>query len=265
MRVVGAAFAAVVVLALAGCVNGYEQFYQPNVLPPPPSAQVLNFNGEPRIFSLSGDDELDMTRLFADGYGPIGFAAFLGPVGEQADVIAQAKRVGAAIVLISTKYQSTATGAVPYTTTTPQTVYTSGIGNTGGAASGLYSRKFTTYTTQTTMVPYSVDRYDNVAVFFKPIERKGFGALLRAPTPQQQRNAGTNKGVTVRAVRQGSPAFQADVLAGDLLLTVNGRPIDDEASAATELIAARSGTATLVILRDGRQITKAISIPSGAW
>jgi len=262
------AAALLLILVTAGCKNGYEKFYQPFNVPPPPAVQPVDFNGEPRIVASSGNLVDDTRRFYEDGYGPVGQSSFVGPVENQAGAIAQAKKLGAAFAVVWSKYQSTASGAVPFTTTTPQTTYTSGTMSAygaGGTVNGNYSGTSTTYNSQTTMIPYSVDRYDQVAVYFKPLERRGFGASMGSLSPQQRQQIGTNKGVLVLAVRKGSPAFMADILPGDIVLSINEQAVFDVPSSVAATIAARGGTANVLLIRNGGQVTKAVPIPSGEW
>ena len=254
--------------AVAGCANPYQSFYEAAQIPPPPTAQRINFIGEPRVITSSGNLPDDIKMLFEDGYGLAGSSNFVGPAQNQVGAVAQAKKLGAAIVVIGSKYQSTATGAIPLVTTTPQTTYTNGnvtAYGSGGAAYGSYSGTSTTYAQQTTMIPYAVDRYDQVAVYFKPMERKGFGAVFGPISDEQRQQIGTNKGLVVKAIRKGSPAFGADLLPGDIVLSVNDNPIFDDESAGVALVAARGGFANLEIVRSGQRFKKSVSVPIGEW
>jgi S1-C subfamily serine protease len=139
------------------------------------------------------------------------------------------------------------------------------FGNNGGMVNGSYSGTSTTYVPQTTMVPYSVDRYSQIAAYFKPLDRKGLGVKFDSLSDQQRQQIGTNKGLAITAVRKGSPAFMADVLPGDIILSVNGQPVFDAQSSFAAMLAARGGTADLVISRNGDQIKKSVSVPVGEW
>ncbi len=255
-------------LAISGCANGYEKFYQASPPPPPGAIQFVNFVGEPRVMTSSGNLAEDAKHMYEDGYGLVGVSSFIGPAANQSGAIAQAKKVGAAVVIVLSKYQSTATGAIPITTTTPQTTYNNGTVTaygSGGAVSGNYSGTSTTYTQQTTMIPYSVDRYDQVAGYFRPLERKGFGIQWGALSQEQRQQAGTNKGLVVVIVRKGSPAFLADILPGDIVMAMNDQPLYDAQAALALMATLRGTTVNFDLVRNGAGIKKSVVIPAGEW
>lgn len=218
-------FAVCAALTLAGCANGYQKFFEAG----PPHSQVILSQEAPVILPASGKPKLDIDRMYEEGYWVLGAAEFNGAIADTQGAVAQARKIGANRILIWTKYTNTVSGVMPVTTPTTTTAYTSGTitprgyGYSGGSAS--YSGTTTIYGSQTTYVPYSVSRYDQYALYFAPMERKGTGLLLIEPTDEVRQQAGTNKGLQVRVVRRGSPAFQADIMAGDLIVAINGYEI----------------------------------------
>lgn len=251
-------------LFVAGCANDYQKFYQPNPPPPPAAVQFLPYAGEPQIVPSAGDSVADIMKMYENGFGLVGVSSFVGPARDQKQAIEQGRKVGAEFVILRSKYQSTTTGAIPITTPTTQTSYTSGTVNAYGAT-GTYNGTTTTYGTQTTEIPFSVDKYDQAALYFKPMERKGLGISVAPLSVEQRQKLGTNKGVLIRAIRKGSPAFMADVLPGDTLLSVNERPVFDALSTLDVLTTTRGGNANLLIVRNGATITKNIAVPAGEW
>src|SRR5258706_15588138 len=68
----------------------------------------------------------------------------------------------------------------------------------------------TPYGTQTTMMPYAVARSDFGAVFF--VKTRTRAGIITAPLDDAtHKRLGTNSGVLVRFVVDGSPAFVADI------------------------------------------------------
>jgi len=259
-----------IALFLAGCADGYKQFYQP--IPQSPqdaqSRQLVPFKGEPRIAISSGNAAEDYRRMFEDNYGPIGFSSFIGPAADQALALAQAKKVGAAVVVVSARYQNTVSGALPITTPTSQTSYSSGTVNaygSGGFATGNYTGTTTTYGSQTSYIPYSVDRYDQMAIYFGPLERKGVGFRLIPLTAEQHQALGTNKGLKIDAIAKESPAFKADILPGDIVLEVNGHALYDSPSSSDVLVSVRGSMAEFLLVRNGVQIRKNVFVPATEW
>jgi len=254
---------------LAACANGYGQFYT-SILNPdgkPPAHDA--FTGDPQVV-VSNDLKKDGEALVRKGYVPLGYSSFNGPTESIADAKAQAKAVGAAIVLVSSKYTNTESGAVPITSPTTTTTSTTVTGTSQGAIGstpyyGNYSgfANSTTYGTQTTYVPYSVDRYDQSAVYFAKGKPRVFGAIFaEAPPPALTKQAGTNKGVYVSYVVQNTPAFYADVLEGDLILSVNGSDVYSPQQLLDLFKSLAGQRVTVVLFRHGKTLRGDITLAS---
>lgn len=245
-------------LAIAGCANGYAEFYQ--TLPSAAVAQPTP-GIEPSVRASTGDATKDADSMYAEGYIAIGYSSFNGPAQGLRGALEQGKKVGATYVVVSAQYAYTVSGAMPITTPTAQTSYTTGTVNaygSGGYASGNYSGTTTTYGSQTAYVPYSIPRYDQAAVYFAPLPRTGLGAWLRLPTDGEARALGTARARIVRSVRRGSPAYNADLLPGDVIRAVDGQPFD-EATVRQEI---QSGQALhLSIDREGKPVEIAVTVP----
>jgi hypothetical protein len=141
---------AFLLLSVAGCaVNGFEKYYSPR--PGSETAQTSPFIehsvGEPKIYTYSDDPKSDNLRAVEDGYLMIGSSSFYGPPATmtKTQLVAEAKKLGASLVLIHSQYKDTISGTVPYTVANPpqvSTVSTSGTVNSygsGGYATGNYS------------------------------------------------------------------------------------------------------------------------------
>lgn len=252
--------------SLTACVNNYQRFYQD--FTNGNTAPYEKFAGEPRIASAGPDLKRTVLNMYEDGYGLIGQSAFVGPTATREAAIQEAKNVGAAIVLVTAKYQSTATDSIPITTPTSTTSYSYGTMNafgSGGNAFGNYSGTTTTYGTQTTYVPYSVDRYNQVALFFAPLKREGFGVRTDKLSDEQRQRAETNQAIVITAVRRGSPAFKGDILPGDIVLGVDGSPVYDGTTAAQAVAHSIGREVSVSILRGNEHLTKKIFLPQGEW
>lgn len=253
------------VLLLAGCASGYSQFYQE--VPHRGSVEVVAFTGTPTVLAGTGDPQADVIAAFAMGLVPIGVSSFNGPNEGMAGALAQAKKVGASHLLVSAAYARTVSGAIPITVPQTYTTQSSGTVSTSGPrgfATGTYSGTSSTTGSSTSYIPYSVDRYDQQAVFLAPLDRGGVGFRFATLTTQQASELGTNKAVLVEAVRRGSPAFLADILPGDYVLSVNGAPIYDQDT----FTAAVKFEQPLVfaISRGGEQLNKTLTLgPGGHW
>ena len=104
----------------------------------------------------------------------------------------------------------------------------------------------------------TVNRFDKIGVYFMEIPKYGAGILPRDLTAEEVARFETRKAFAVRFVRDGSPAYKADLLPGDVVLRVNGEPADNEAWQK----AIRSAAPLKVNLdRNGKQRELEIVIP----
>ena len=85
---------------------------------------------------------------------------------------------------------------------------------------------------------------------------QGFGVTLGALTPETAKRlrAGDAQGVLVSDVDQGSPAFRAGLVRGDIITRINRQPVRTPQEASRALAAVPSGgTAFLLVLRAGQE------------
>jgi len=225
--------AAVSILLLVACANPYAQFYTDQL----GGRSIDEFPiierhmGEPRIYSTT-DQEHDGRALLENGYLLIGYSSFNAGAVDSKQAVRQAKKVGAAIVLVQSQYTNTVTGTIPYTVQNPsQTVTTYHSGSVYGSGGyGGYSGTSTTtvpggYTTH--QIPYSVNRYEYGATFWAKSKPLSLGVQVNDLTDEMRREIGSNRGVVVNVVVKGSPAFNADIIRGDIITRINDETIAD--------------------------------------
>ena len=71
----------------------------------------------------------------------------------------------------------------------------------------------------------------------------------------------TSDGTVVPGVKEGTPAEAAGILDGDIIVSVNGKVIDDEHPLDATLSQFAPGdTVSIVILRDGQTITLSVTL-----
>jgi hypothetical protein len=251
----------VAVLALSGCVtNPYSQFYRdytggmgvagnPMLLPP---------EKEP-VIQQGSDPMKDGMEMMRNGYVLIGESSFNAGSVATSNAKYHARRVGAEFVLLYSQYTDTVSGSMPLTLPDTQTSTTYGSASaygSGGWASAYGSSHTTIYGSKTTYIPYNVRRHDYLATFWTRSKPLAFGAQFRDLSDEQRRQIQSNKGASIFVVVNGTPAFQNDVLEGDIIRRVNGTDILD-AKHALEIIGSNKGkTVSLTILRNGEEIQK---------
>ncbi len=103
-------------IIFTGCAtSGYKTFYKPYGTNEQLRQAKLNLDykflekgEEPQVYSTV-DFDTDSKKLRAKGYIPIGYSSFNGAYEDTKNAVAQAKRLGATLVLINSKYTNTET------------------------------------------------------------------------------------------------------------------------------------------------------------
>ncbi|MEX3671407.1 PDZ domain-containing protein [Paraburkholderia phenoliruptrix] len=248
---------AVVPAVLAGCVNPYTQYYHDLTggIDITKSPAVVVSSAPPAI--LRGTDpETDYQTMFGDGFRLLGFSSFNGKEAPEYQIKQQAEAVKAARVLVYEKYSGTEHSVVPLTLPSTASATTNYYGSGGyGTATTIVNG------TTTTMMPISIRRFDQAASFWirakpNPI----LGIDMRDLTPQQRAAFQTNKGVTINAIQKDTPAYDADLLKGDVLKSVGSMEVTD-ARGLQQLLQRFAGQQVKIeFIRDGKLFGKDVKL-----
>ncbi len=194
------------IVGVVGCAgNPFVNFYYSNELP---SAYFIEDGSSPKIIRGTNYEE-DVLYMKRKGYMELGNSSFNGRTVDHSLALAQAKRIGAPIVYVYSKYTNTESGMAPIIIPNNQTIVSG-----GGVA--------TVYGSQTMYVPYSNSRHDVLATYWKKIRMPALGIRTRELSSKMKQRIGSNKGMFISAVIDGSPAYNADILEGDILVKING-------------------------------------------
>lgn len=250
-------------LLVTGCLpNPYAQFYQG--LPDARQSPGYEASTSPVQLYSSNDVDRDVLELMRRGYNLIGTSSFNAGMNNvrESQLSSQATRVGAQVVLVSSRYTNTISGAIPLslpTTSTTTSSATATAYGSGGVVTGYGTGTSTTYGTQTVMVPYSVARADFTALYFAHTKTR-LGVYVAALDDSTRRRLQSNSGVKILVVVNDSPAFNADIIAGDILTQVNGEPVRSVEIFAQLLNENEGKTVALTLNRDGHQVRKTVAI-----
>lgn len=255
-------------LLIAGCASGYQQFYQPRqgatpeaiaatrAAPPPPTPIIER--------SQPSNPQSVLDAYEKRGYVMIGHSAFNSGMSVPEDsAISLGQEVGADLVLIlNPSYSNSVTSAIPITTPTTTTSHTSGSATAygpGGTITAYGSGTTTTHGSTTNYVPYTAHRFDYGAVFFVK-QRFILGAFTRVLNDAERQELQSNKGAVVRLIVDGTPAFDADILVGDVITAIDGQIVSSP-KALGDLLGARAGKLiALSIVRRGQHIKKSVQL-----
>ncbi|MFJ7281385.1 PDZ domain-containing protein [Pseudomonas sp. NPDC099000] len=256
--------------ALSGCANNnpYTNHYSAlngstpeNIAKfrstPPPEIPVVD-----NVSPEQGQERLDMWAR--RGYIAIGKASFNSPQPiPEKFAVDQAKAVKADLIVIrSPRYTgsyATSTAVVkPTISTTEGSALLMGA---PGRTNAIVKGTGTTITTTTDYVPTTEHRADYAAVYF--IKRTViFGVNTADLTDKERQERQSNYGVRAIMLTDDSPAYNADILVGDILEALDNEKIKNTNHLST-MIATRLGKKVDVTLsRNGKTITKSIQFNS---
>lgn len=269
-------FGLAALINLTGCMttpNGFSQFYQDSV--GGNTSRLQPYSGSTKIFTASSHPTDDVKNLFRNGYIEIGASAFTGPSQSDGALMSQAKKVGADVILVSSAYLGSQQAAVPWIQYHPGQTYTtasSGTVNANAWGSGGYAygtgNYFGTSTTttpgtySTQVIPVTVHRYQYEAVFFRRGKPPILGVVAEPPSQEVRQRLERNTGVVVWVVLVGSPAFDANILDGDVILKINGDNVTSVKDYSEKLTRLAGQTIDLDIWRNGQSKTVSVKLNS---
>jgi len=262
------------VLSVSGCVNVYSDHYQQanavdvsqlmaNRAAPPPEDPIIE-----RIAPLATPEQRDafMASYLRRGYGFLGESGFHATDGDIKESLAvdQARELKADLVAIfSPLYTGSTTETenrrVPIRETTTETVNDSKVKGSKGTVKASDKSTTTTTVTAIRQVNVTYDHFEYRAAYFVK-QKAGFGIHTRELDDSERKKLQTNKGVHVVVVVNNSPAFMADVLPDDIILTMNGQPVTGP-SMEEALRTAAGQKVDFLIVRDGKKLTKTVQLP----
>lgn len=175
------------------------------------------------------------------------------------DALKQGQAVGADLVLVFLpQYTGSVTSSVPITTPTTNTSYTTANATAygpGGPVSAYGNATTTTYGSNTTYVPITVNRSDYGAIYFVK-GRFRIGAFVRNLNDLERQLLQTNQGVVVMTIVNDSPAYKADILPGDMIIAMDGERVTNQ-EGFTRMAAERKGRMiNFSLVRQGHVIEK---------
>lgn len=253
---------------LSACTSGYKQFYNP--LPrderiarvgPPPASVLVEY-----ALRFEGDDQARefFRRYLTRGFAPIGVSSFISSRSEsESGAIEQAKEVGAdLVVILQPAYRGTSAVSLPLTLPTVTNTYSSGHATgygPGGPVTVYGTARAATYGSQIAYIPIVRHHIEYGAVYFVRAQLP-LGLAFRKASESERAALGTNKGAVVDIVVENGPAFEADILAGDVLVAIDEVGVATPEHAINLLVERRGREVNLVFVRNGQRIDKKLPV-----
>ena len=238
-------------LFLTAC-SGYKEFYKQAQGATPEAVAAIRVAPPPATPIVEraqrGDSKMILDAYAKRGYIMIGSSMFKTGHPESEDsAVRQAQDVGADLVLIlNPRYAGTVTYDIPITILTRAP-------NTPARLSSQALDDITSY------APATIALSDYGAVYFVK-QRFRLGALSRDLNDAERQELQTNQGAVVRLVVDESPAFNADLQIGDVVIAVDGVGIVN-AQAFNELLREHGGKqVALSIVRRGQRLEKTVQL-----
>lgn len=210
----------------------------------------------------------DVEVFIRKGYRVGGQSSFEGLSGQQnieLNMKNQAADIGASVILVSSQYARTISGAMPVPVMSSATAYSSGSAyayGSNGYGSAYGNGSTTVLGSSTVMVPYSVQRSNFSAVYLYKATPPIFGIIPQELDDLTRRRIQSNLGVIVKLVIDNSNAFYADILPGDVLLSINGESVATP-QVFFDLISKFAGQKIVIIIeRNGKRIEKTFQLGS---
>lgn len=253
---------------LAACVSGYQQFYRPSPWATPEKVASSRAAPAPKTPLVERARPLGggaLLKAYARrGYAMIGQSTFnSGQPQPVSFAIEQGKAVGADLVLIlDPTYTGSESTVVPITTPTSTSSYSTGTATaygSGGSVTAYGTSNTTTYGTSTAYVPVTIRRFNYGALYFVKT-RVVLGAFFRDLNDTERQQLQSNKGVFVTVVVDGTPAFTADILAGDIIVSVNDVRVVDSKQLHDLLKENKGKQVRITLYRNGKQIEKVVHL-----
>ena len=211
----------------AGCANPYHENYLSTLEKRSKEelSRLLPPSGPPKLLT-STDMKADSLKMRENGYLLVGRAKFRSSPVDETQALDQAKKIGAEVVLVNHQYVNSATESVPIEQWIPSKQIdhneTTVVDN-GSATPTVIQKQSSTVIQgefQTAYVEQNTDYYDYAATFWAKAKPSLLGVLIKELDDKTKAMIGSNKGVLVRAVIKDSPAFNADILRDDVILSL---------------------------------------------
>ena len=248
--------AAVGVLA-AGCLtNPYSRTFTPSDDLAERQPYLAESTG-PALILEGTEMAYDLESMRRQGYDAVGYSEFEGRLEPEGQARGIARDIGANRVLIYREDLGTHTGLRPVFTRSFAGFdpWRFGYGGFRGCRTGLPF-----YGPRLTYVPYAEQHFRQVAVYYAPILPGGLGIFVRELTDAEQASLATKDGAVITAVVDGSPAARAGLQEGDIVLEIDGRPMDPD-TLAGEMIPPGDGKAIpIVVDRDGQRQSRVLHL-----
>jgi serine protease Do len=244
--------------------DGFENYLESQ---PDLAGRTMPSTSSPRVMASSNLDA-DVGDLRSRGFVLVGYEGVTGGRVPLDTIRKKAMALGAEIALVQSKsagedveYQAMTTyggGGPRVGISTGSVVGTQGgvpvIGTTTGSSiTGSPGSR------QTQMVPFSQRRYDTQVLCFRKLRPGPLGLYLDLIPTELRARLSRNTGAFVIAVADETPAFFANIVSGDIIISVDGTEVRTPKELAVLLQDRSGGRVKMTVLRGDKQLEIEVS------
>jgi len=218
--------------------------------------------------SSSSDPDADGRDLFGQGFVMVGYLGVTAEVAPMDLIRQRASELGAARVLVNTRSaesvtelrQVTSRSSASVATSTAFVSATSGSHSAYGSGTGI---SFIPGRASTEFVPFEKRQYDVQAAFWRKRAPNRLGAYFEPIPPTLRQAFQRNTGALVIAIEDESPAFYANILPGDVIISVDNQDLLS-ADQLLMLLEQSHGISSVSVLRNGSEVAIDVAVASSS-
>jgi hypothetical protein len=252
---------------VAACSNPYKDAYKSTLerWPSGAASRLLPPTGDVKIVTSTRMRD-DAVRMMEEGWLLLGRSKFRDAQVDAAGAVALAKEIGASVVLVRKEYATTVSGTMESAEWIPprtivrreQEVVVSGPDSGKVVEREVITTIDGEY--RTSYVPTNTDYYDYAATYWAKSKPPIFGVIVRSLSDSEKVATQSNRGVVVRAVINDSPAFNADILRGDIITSFGGQQVSGPDQFFQAVLAGAGKDIVVRVLRGGEQKTYTVRL-----
>lgn len=214
--------------AASGTGNSYRDRFEPTALL---GANFLPAPDTPDLYLGTGDSAADVAALYENDYALIG-ASRVEHGSDPQPALEQGREIGAALVLVYGHFVPPAGETLELLPFRPRPA-------AGGA------------TPATMPLVSGLGPDEQLATFWGKTRPAILGIVSRPLNADEQARLGREHGIVVESIANGSPAADAGISPGDVLVAIDGEPFDD-VTAVPALVTSLAGRRVGIdLLRNG--------------
>lgn len=250
------------VLSQTSCANHFKQFYHP--YPQIDIRTVVACGSDPAVSTIKEEFSKSVIfKLAMKGYMPIGYSSFSSTNNEtKENLLEHARDINACLVLVHTEYGGTVHGVYPIFDYQPPERYRTSFSGTHGnmSFSGQAITQAGSGSITTTWIPYTKEKTNYYVCYFAKARQPILGALSIVLPDDIRKSLQRNTGAFVLGVREGSPAFTADIMPGDVIIKTNNSLINSPNDLKAFNVSHQGEDINITILREGKEIVRHVKL-----